>query len=201
MQTAGVGQRGTGLNVALIDFHNLDPRATTRPTIQDGLELAAELVREIFSPGMGTLPRNAVEVECRIYDGWLNRAGGYMEKYRITSSLLDTVLSLEKGVRILPRLATSLACSPGSMLTGTYKNKGQKMVDQMLAQDAHYYSEQEDYDRILVIANDDDYVPAMIAAATRWGKPIVWLRKRSSTPHDAHFAALNVDLLTAPSWS
>ena len=74
------------------------------------------------------------------------------------------------------------------------------MVDQMLAQDAHFYSEQGDYDRILVVANDDDYVPAVIAASTRRGKPISWIRKRPTTPHDVHFTALNVELLNDPSW-
>lgn len=74
------------------------------------------------------------------------------------------------------------------------------MVDQMLAQDAHFYSEQQDYDRILIIANDDDYVPAVMAASMRWGKPISWIRKRSNTPHDVHFSALDVQLLDDPSW-
>ncbi|MEU6919385.1 hypothetical protein [Streptomyces olindensis] len=200
MQTADAGQQTTGLNVALIDFNNLDPRANTRPTIQDSLELISSLIRKVFSPGKPTLPRDAIEVECRIYDGWVDRAGGYMEKYRIANSLLNTLRSLEDGVRIIPRLATSLACNPQAKLTGTYKNGGQKMVDQMLAQDAHFYSEQEEYDRILVVANDDDYVPAMMATSIRWGKPIAWIRKRPTTPHDMYFQALNVELINDPSW-
>ncbi|MGW0107466.1 hypothetical protein ACWD0B_19610 [Streptomyces cellulosae] len=200
MQTADAGQQTTGLNVALIDFNNLNPRANTRPTIQDSLELISNLIRKVFSPGKPTLPRDAIEVECRIYDGWVDRAGGYMEKYRIANSLLNSVRSLEDGVRIIPRLATSLACNPQAKLTGTYKNGGQKMVDQMLSQDAHFYSEQEEYDRILVVANDDDYVPAMMATSIRWGKPIAWIRKRPTTPHDIYFRSLDVELINDPSW-
>ncbi|MEV6212622.1 hypothetical protein [Kitasatospora sp. NPDC051914] len=201
MQMADASRERTGLNVALIDFNNLSPQANSQPTVLDTLELISILVRGHFSPGKLTRPRDAIEVECRIYDGWVDRAGGYMEKYRLANSQLGALQSLEDGVRILPRLVTSLACHPGAKLTGTYKNGGQKMVDQMLAQDAHFYSEQDEYDQILIIANDDDYVPAVLAASTRWGKPISWIRKRGSTPHDLHFNLLNVELLSSSSWA
>ncbi|MET9484262.1 hypothetical protein [Streptomyces sp. NPDC006638] len=200
MQMVDGDRRDTGLNVALIDFNNLNPRAISEPVVLDTLELISSLVRRTFSPSKSTLPRDATEVECRIYDGWIDRAGGYMEKYRIVDSLLENLASLESGVRIIPRIATSLACNPGIKLTGTYKNGGQKMVDQMLAQDAHYYAEQDEYDRILVVANDDDYVPAVMATSIRWGKPIRWIRKRNQTPHDAHFEKMNVELFNYPSW-
>jgi hypothetical protein len=200
MQMVDGDGRETGLNVALIDFSNLNPRASSKPIVFDTLELISSIVRRTFSPSKSTLPRNAIEVECRIYDGWIDRTGGYMEKYRIVNSLLAHLTSLESGVRIIPRIATSLACNPGIKLTGTYKNGGQKMVDQMLAQDAHYYAEQEAYDRILVVANDDDYVPAIMATSIRWGKPIRWIRKRPQSPHDSYFENLNVELFNDPSW-
>lgn len=161
--------------------------------------MLGDLVRRVLVPPVSV--GEVYEVECRLYDGWLDWRGDPTEKHHRARRLLPRLLGVEQRVRLLPQIATSLACRPDAELTGTYKNRGQKMVDQMLAQDALYLSKLGQYDHLLVIANDDDYVPAMLAIAAEGSIPIRWLRKRRETEYDHHYSGLPIIFLTDGAWT
>jgi hypothetical protein len=75
------------------------------------------------------------------------------------------------------------------------------MVDQMLAQDAHHFAGEAYHDGICLIANDDDYIPVALATSVRWGIPMRWLRKRSTSENDVHLNGRSVQLLTVGEWT
>ncbi|WP_433006262.1 hypothetical protein [Kribbella sp. CA-294648] len=187
--------------LALVDFNNVNPSVKSESEIRDTLELVGYLIRKTLPVNPKALSSDACEVECRLYDGWVDKTGRYMEKYRLVQRSVSYLAGLESGVRIIPTVVTSLACMPSAQLVGTYKNSAQKMVDQMLAQDAHHYAHGAYHDGICLIANDDDYVPVALATAVRGSMPIRWLRKRTLAENDSHLLGVNVQLLNVIEWA
>jgi hypothetical protein len=187
--------------MALVDFNNLSPAASDNEEfILDAFDILADLIRRVVLPE-ACEQQAPYDVECRLYDGWIDVKGGYMSKYRKTVRLLPRLLGLERNVRILPTVAVGLACRPRATLVGTYYKGGQKMVDQMLAQDAIHYAASREYDEIIVVGDDEDYVPSMIALGTAGHAPVRWLRKRTAGRNDLHFADLPITFLHDGIWS
>lgn len=186
--------------MALVDFNNLNSSASdNEDLILDTFDVLAELIRRVILPEAGK--QNApYDVECRLYDGWVDVAGGYMSKYRKVTRLLPRLRGLERNIRILPTVAVGLACRPDATLIGTYYKRGQKMVDQMLAQDAIHYAASREYDEILLVADDEDYVPSMLVLGTAGHVPVRWLRKRATGRNDLHFTGLPVTFLHDGIW-
>jgi hypothetical protein len=190
--------------LVLADFNNVGPSAVTDgdAVIQDGLERVADLVRRVLAPRTPSRSRDALDVDVRLYDGWLDKNGALLEKSRITTRLLPACLDgLQDGVRISATIVTSLACRPDAILRGTYINREQKMVDQMLAQDLHYFASLDIYGAICVIASDEDYVPALLATASRYQTPITWLRSRELGRNDDYLTAASVTTIYDAAWS
>lgn len=157
-----------------------------------------ELIRGVLVPNV---PQNEIhDVDCRLYGGFSDRRGGPTEQYSRTLRKLKYLTSLDRRVRIRPHIARSLAPWPNFLFNGTYKNSKQKMVDHMLALDAVYFAESGDYDCLCVIANDDDYVPAIFSVGNRDNLPVRWLRKRITAENDHLFDGLKVTMLSDRGW-
>ncbi|MFE0591514.1 hypothetical protein [Micromonospora echinospora] len=183
--------------IALVDVFNVGPWARTDRDYEDLVELIGELVRRALPDKR----ESAIsEVECRLYGGFTNRVGDPTEQMTRLRRQLRKLGGLKEGVRILPSIAQSLACLPFATLAGTYKNGGQKMVDQMLAQDALFFARLKRHDVAIVIADDDDYLPAMLTVGAQTGMPLRWLRRRPSAINDVHLARMDVKLLADGAW-
>jgi hypothetical protein len=185
-------------SVALVDLLNVNPAAKTDHDYEDLMDLVGDLIRRTLAPDTPT--GQVHEVDCRLYAGFTDRHGGATEQYTRTLRQLRRLTGLQDRVRIVPRIARALACFPYTNLRGTYKNGAQKMVDQMLGHDALFYARLGTYDSMLIIANDDDYVPALLTVATQTRKAVKWLRKRSVAENDRLFSGLPLVFLNDGAW-
>ncbi|MET8655005.1 hypothetical protein [Nocardia aurea] len=184
--------------VVLVDLFNVGPSVRTDRDYEDLLSLVGDLIRDVIVESGSN--NDIHDVECRLYGGFVDRKGGPTEQYTRTLRKLRRLRTLERRVRIRPSIARSLAAYPGVHLYGTYKNGGQKMVDQMLALDAYHFAESENFDCVSIIANDDDYIPVIVTVGKRFNCPVRWLRKRSSGYNDHHFSETNVTVLENGMW-
>lgn len=184
--------------VVLVDLFNVGPNVRTDRDYDDLLDLVGDLIR-----GVVVEPADhgdICDVECRLYGGFVDRRGGPTEQYVRTIRRVRRLQTLESRVRIRPTIVRSLAAHPGAQFHGTYKNGGQKMVDQMLALDAYHFAESDFFDCVGIIANDDDYVPVVVAIGHKFHCPVRWLRKRTTSPNDHHFSPENVTVLEDGMW-
>lgn len=183
--------------MALVDLFNVGPTARTDHDYEDLMDLVGDLIRE-------GLPRPAPgqvnEVDCRLYGGFFNKQGDPTEQHVRALRAVTRLTGIQQATRIRAQLATSLAYLPATILRATYKNGGQKMVDQMLANDAVHFSGSGDFSPILIIADDDDYVPSVAAIGRQKKMPIIWMRRRAVSYNDTLLRALNVTLTTSGRW-
>jgi len=184
-------------DLALVDLFNVGPAAKTDRDYEDLLDLAGELIRRaVGKPPSAT----TIEVGCRLYGGFTNVRGDPTEQHARTLKKLRRLRSVQDGVRILPEIARSLGCMPNAVLSGTYKNGGQKMVDQMLAHDVYHFAGTRQYERIVLVADDDDYIPAIISTGLKTTVELLWLRRRATGLND-EIVPTNVVLLTDGAWT
>jgi hypothetical protein len=185
--------------VVLVDLFNVGPSARTRTDYEELVLLVGNLIRDTL---LKPVPEGAIiDVDCRLYGGFSDVRGNPTEQFVQTQRVINRLRSLERRVRIRPQLVRALAPMPGAIFVGTYKNGGQKMVDQMLAIDAYHYAELgQDYE-IGLIANDDDYVPMMLTIAGKFKCGIRWLRKRPIGTNDHLFRNLNISMLRNECWA
>lgn len=189
--------------LVLVDLNNVDPTAGNNEVLlRDVLERIDDLTRRALIPRrLPSLPRDAYDVEVRLYDGWIDKTGTTLERYAVCARiLLDTLAGLQAGVRIQVTQVTALACAPNATLAGTYIRGGQKMVDQMLAQDLRHFVDLGEHERICLIADDDDYTPPVLAAASVGSVPITWLRARDEGRNDRHLQLRDLVLLADDGW-
>ncbi len=185
-------------SIVLVDLFNVGPNVKTDRDYEDLLVFVGDLIRTVV---VEQPPANAVcDVQCRLYGGFMDRLGTPTEHYVRTNRKIRMLRSLERRVRIRPTIARSLAEHPNAHLQGTYKNGGQKMVDQMLALDAYHFAERQEFDCISLIANDDDYVPIVMTIGHKFSRPVRWLRKRATGSNDHHFSKSNVAVLDDGMW-
>ena len=100
---------------------------------------------------------------------------------------LDHLRGLYGRVRLTPHIADSLLSSPSSQFIATYKDARQKMVDQMIAEDAHFVASTGLHRSIMLMTDDDDFVPTVFAINSRHHIRVVWLRQRDSAENDKLF--------------
>ena len=131
----------------------------------------------------------------------MDRHGNPTEQYVRLQRQRMRLIGIKSAVRIRAELVTSMSFAPDAKLIGTYKNGGQKMVDHMLALDAIHLGNLNNYDSLLLITNDDDFVPAIIALSRNNDIPIRWLRKRQNGMNDHLFVNSKVIFLCDQSWS
>lgn len=188
--------------LVLVDLNNVDPTAKTEPTVRDVLDLLSVLIRGVLFPPGRRSSRTALDVECRLYDGWIDRVGTKMEKYRLVDNLRpESLEGLASGIRVNVTLVTSLAAMPGAELRGTYINRGQKMVDQMLAQDLAFYCRDNTYGNISLIASDADYTPVALSVPAERRPSFTWLRARAEGLNDDHLLGAMISPIFDGRWA
>jgi hypothetical protein len=94
----------------------------------------------------------------------------------------------------------ALACAPEAVLQGTYKNKQQKLVDQMLSHDAGFYARGSEHRDILIVSDDEDFMPAVLSLTIETDANFLWLRQRADGDNDRFFDSARVELLVDPAW-
>lgn len=184
--------------IAFVDLFNVSSSPRTNLDYEDALLFVGDLIRDSVAAAAPT--QETAHVTCRLYGGFVDVNGGPTAQYSGVLRKLRVLRGLESGVRIVPEVARTLRCRPLSVLLGTYKNGHQKMVDQMMAQDAYDAASDGEYGALLMISDDEDFVPCVITIASRTVTPVWWLRRRAETRHDAHFREDRVTLLTDRRW-
>lgn len=185
--------------VALVDLFNVSSSPKTDIDYEEALLLVGELIRR--SVANASSQNRTLEVTCRLYGGFVNVNGDPTEQYSRLLPKLRLLRGIESGVRILPEAARALRCMPDALLHGTYKNGGQKMVDQMMAHDAYELAIQGEHSVLLMISDDEDFVPCILTIASRTTTPVRWLRKRPATRNDHYFPTNSVQILTHKAWT
>jgi hypothetical protein len=190
------GGRATS-SLALVDFASICPTGDEADHA-DALELMAYLIRSACSATPETA-RTVHEVDCRIYGGFRDIAGAATERKAWLVRHLQLARGLLDGIRIVPTLVEGVACAPRLTLVGTYANGQQKMVDAMIAEDMGLFARAGEFGSILLISDDEDFVPAVISNSLTTSMQIRWLRQRSSGRNDYNLTSA-VRLLTDVRW-
>lgn len=165
----------------LVDYDNVRP-------LQERTLGDVTLNLEILVDGLVGICRSFVypidELLLRLYGGWIDEDGRLTRNAEWILSTLGRHRGRRDGIRVSPRIITSLAHLPGEILVGTVRSRTspprQKMVDGIITVDAMYFAEQADW-ILLVVSDDDDLVPAALVASittSRSNSFVYWARKR-----------------------
>jgi hypothetical protein len=185
--------------IALVDMASVCPGPRSEAEYRDAIDLTGALIRRVAAPRRSESV-GVHEVVCRLYGGWFAHDGTPMQQRSWLLRSIRRLSGLEDGVRIVPEIADSLACTPQLVLWGTYKNREQKMVDQMLSHDALFLARQGEHESLLIISDDEDFVPAVLVITSQTSARVCWMRQRDTGSNDYHFDSGTVELLTDPAW-
>ncbi|WP_432571586.1 PIN domain-containing protein [Kineococcus sp. SYSU DK005] len=183
--------------LVLVDFGSVVPATKTQADVIEGLELVTELLPRVLIPA--PLRRNVIDVRIRLYGGFFAREGTATQQYSFLAREHRRQLGgLSNGLRVVSELAVALACRPDARIIGTYRGGRQRMVDQMLAQDALFLANQ--YDLLGLVSDDEDFFPVVLALSQATSMPIRWLRQRIDGRNDGYLANTNVAMLQDAAW-
>lgn len=174
----------------LVDYFNLlDDSAFSKvagaPHIERNLVVLFERLDRALQGASG---QKLCEVTVRLYGGWTQvpvKARGQTKSptAMIISGCLHKYRIRVGGLSFRPELALATGSYPALELVGTLRTGehklGQKMVDTSIAVDAIHYSQRE-HEAVVIVSNDDDFVPACLAAR-RITDRIHFLRPPSAT--------------------
>lgn len=167
--------------ISLVDYDNVCIQRNTTPA--DVVLNLSEILNNLRH-ALDAHAFQADELSVRLYGGWIDEKGRYTRVAEWILAELPNQRGLRNGVRMLPRLVTSLAPGPVVSLVGTYridsKRPRQKMVDSMLVVDALHFAEAEGQ-ALIMASDDDDFVPVALATSTDAPGSItlLWLRLRN----------------------
>jgi len=181
-------------HVALVDLANVCPTRDEQDHIA-ALLLVAEIVRDVCAKALPA-NGNVLEVECRFYGGFRGVDGRPTERHVWLARHVEKVRGLRGHIRIVPTIVEGIAAVPGSQFIGTYANQRQVMVDAMIAEDLGTFARSAQHGSIVLISDDDDFVPSVLAAVYGSLTPVTWVRKRQASRNDGlmrGLAALTVD--------
>ena len=141
-----------------------------------------DLVDAITRVFRGAFP-DLRELDVRLYGGWMDERGVPSPAAFLLLQVVPALRGRRHGVIVRPSLATAMVRFPDFRLRGTVrlrtKPKRQKMVDGMLGCDAIFVAADR-LTRIGVVTDDDDLVPALLAAHAANGSWTTWVRFRRS---------------------
>lgn len=194
--------------VAVVDFSNLCPAPRSDLDVYDGLNAIDRVVRQAMKQYW---PR-VTDLHLRLYGGWLFRNGRSTRQWEWALPHLADFHTRRDGLRVEPELAHSSAWCPGTRILGTFRparevdpgeppRATQKMVDSLIVADSLRYS-LEGKPTVLV-SDDDDVLPGLLAAIARPTRSMIWLRKRAPGQScNDHWLTShsNVEICHAPGW-
>ena len=173
--------------LALVDYANLSPpprsgKGRTEPGVGDVVEAVVVGFLHAF--------REVRDLDIRLYGGWIDEVGDRSRAALRLDAELPLLRGTIRGVKVRPVIATTMLQVPDFVLRGTVrlrtKPARQKMVDGMLGCDA-MFAASSGRERVGVVTDDDDLVPALLAARVGASAPgPVWMRRRAtkSAPND-----------------
>lgn len=176
MPDSGYGERG----LALVDYDNV--RLASR--LRDDHELFVRQFVDRLPRAFRVAFPGVRELDIRLYGGWVDELGHFGEYALRLLPILPRLRGRRDGVIVRPSLATTLVRFPDVVLQGTVRNAakpkrtGQKMVDGMIGFDA-VYALGDNAIRVGVVTDDDDIVPAALAANAIDRSMFAWLRRRA----------------------
>jgi hypothetical protein len=183
--------------IALIDLASVCPSGDEQRHA-DALDLISLMVRG----WCGAVPGHSSavhEVECRLYGGFRDVVGNPTPRRLWLVKHLERLRGLTGGIRLVPGIAESIASAPEVVLIGTYANGAQKMVDGMIAEDAGLFARSGMHRSILLISDDEDFMPTVLAISRTTRATFRWLRQRPVGRNDVFFNC-SVQLLTDGRW-
>ena len=166
--------------VALVDYDNMR-LVQTEKTSYDAAANLEQLRDEIRNLVSQRIPQ-ADELELRLYGGWTDEDGYYSQVAQWLLANFSNVRDRGDGLRIHAVLATAAMCRPSEQLRGLVRsrtrNLRQKMVDELLTVDAVHLARARE-SCVLIASDDDDMVPAILAASLDSQWPVHLLREHT----------------------
>lgn len=182
---------------ALVDYDNVTTRLRKETTPFD-TEFNLESIANGLTATIASTFPGTEETEVRLYGGWVDENGNNTLRANWLLAKLPDYRRKINGVRVRPRLATSLVSHAELMLLGTYQDAKQKMVDCMLTADAIYLGSYKEAS-ILLASDDQDFVPAALSVLPPRNKRHVvgWLRKQiRDIPNDEALTGRSLRILS-----
>lgn len=177
MPDSGCGERG----LALVDYDNM---RLDSPQRDDHELFVRQLVDRLPCAFRVAFP-DVRELDIRLYGGWVDELGHFGPYALRLLPILPRLRGRRDGVIVRPSLATTLARFPDFVLQGTVRRRKcdpkrmqQKMVDGMMGFDA-VFALGDNATRVGVITDDDDVIPATLAANAIDRSMFAWLRRRA----------------------
>lgn len=181
--------------VALVDYDNV--KREFEDKISD-VSINLSIMIPNLTHKIGSMVPEVEEIRFRLYGGWSYRDGQSTIQCAWLLSEISKFSRRYGKIRANCSLARELIARSDLELVGTYRDKGQKMVDGMLTSDLIYLSNKRD-SSVVVVSDDDDFVPGVITSSCARSKkdPIIVLRpaRKSNTPLNDHlYERCHVDL-------
>ena len=177
-------------------------RESSVDVVEQNLRVMAESLATWAASHAGL---RGAEIELRLYGGWLNETAHFTQRGDWLLKRLHAARGLFSGNRVVPVLPLAIAERNSHVLRGLCRSKSgvqvQKMVDSMICVDLLHYSRTRS-GLIVTASDDDDLVPALLAASLSSTTPLRMLRHRAARHglNDDHLLSSNVviDLLPPP---
>jgi len=188
------------LAIALVDYDNsIYSQEKSEADVGYNLSLLIPFLAKFARERLGRVD----ELRVLLYGGWIIETGAYSDRAQWILASIGRFRGRRNGVRILPSIVTALAIRPSDNLLGSYRvttiPRRQKMVDCMIAVDALYFSRVEDAS-LIIVSDDDDLVPALIALRANTAQSVSLLRKRAKGTglNDLLLAELEIEFGSLP---
>jgi NYN domain len=164
----------------LVDFQNVIPDGASPRSQLEVQWLLAGVVDAVSTSIRSAYPL-CRETRVHLYGGWSDHDARVTRHAQWLQAEVARGRTRRHGIRVLPRLVTSLQCAPSVVLIGTSRprnslGKQQKMVDCMMALDAVHIAN-NCRDPLVIWTDDDDLVPAVVSVAAVRGVCYLWRRR------------------------
>lgn len=164
--------------LALVDYDNV---GGYRNRTKSDFELhAADLMDRLVSAFNAVFP-DLDDLDVRLYGGWMDESGRPSPAALYLYTVLPALRRRHRGLATRVALATAMLEFPHVHLRGTMRTRGtqrrQKMVDGMLGCDA-VFAAVHSLGRVGIVTDDDDLIPATLAAHKAARGHAVWIRSR-----------------------
>ena len=188
--------------IALVDYDNVRP--TQRETSPDFLEINLTKLTEGVCGAVRSMMGDEVdELQVRLYGGWTLLNGRFTERGDWLVRRVSAARGLRDGIRVLPEIALAIEQRRGCRLRGLFRNRSglneQKMVDSMICVDLLHFAKSFE-GPIFLVSDDDDMVPALLAAGEADRQTVCVLRHREqgSGTNDDHLTSCRIRIEVLP---